>query len=138
MILLAEVVSDFRGFAQLERLMKLANQALHPDGLMVFNVFLAHDGFEPDELTRQMAEVAWACLYTRQELQSAMEGTALSIVANDSVVQFEKANLPPNCWPPTPWFESWASGRSIFPDCTENPPLEMRWIVLQKLKRNNQ
>ncbi|MDA1180629.1 MAG: class I SAM-dependent methyltransferase [Planctomycetota bacterium] len=132
MIVLAEVVSDFRGWDQLRQLLVRANQCLRAGGLLVFNVFLSDANYEPDDLVRQMAEVAWACLFTPAELHQSMVGLPLQIIADDSVVLFEKQHLPPQAWPPTPWFESWASGRSIFPLSYGRPPVEMRWIVMRK------
>jgi SAM-dependent methyltransferase len=144
LVVLAEVVSDFREPAQLQKLMHLATRVLRPGGLMVFNMFLADEEFEPDELVRQLSVLAWACLFTRRELRAALvnatvDGAAdsqLAIVADDSVVEFEKAHLPPEAWPPTSWFESWTSGRSIFPLAHGRPPAEMRWIVVEKQPRS--
>lgn len=132
MIVLAEVVSDFRGWDQLRQLLVRASQCLRADGLLVFNIFLSDATYEPDDLARQIAEVAWACLFTPADLNQAMACLPLEITANDSVVLFEKQHLPTQAWPPTPWFESWASGRSIFPLTHGRPPVEMRWIVMRK------
>lgn len=79
-----------------------------------------------------MAEVAWSSFFTRDELSRAMAGLPLEIIADDSAAQFERQHLPAKAWPPTPWFEPWASGRSAFPLPHGRPPLELRWIVVRK------
>ena len=48
LILLSEVVSDFRTTQQLRGLFELAAHCLAPGGRLVFNAFLARDGYTPD------------------------------------------------------------------------------------------
>jgi hypothetical protein len=131
-IILSEVVSDFRGTKQLRQLFERAADCLSSNGYLLFNIFLAVGDYQPDALAREMAEVAWACLFTRDELNSALAGLPLTIVSDISVVEYEKSHLPSGAWPPTPWFESWASGQSIFPLGLGRSPMEMRWITMQR------
>ena len=53
LILLSEVVSDFRTTQQLRGLFELAAQCLAPGGRLVFNAFLARDGYTPDNAARR-------------------------------------------------------------------------------------
>jgi SAM-dependent methyltransferase len=131
-IILSEVVSDFRGTRQLRLLFERAASCLLPGGKLLFNIFLAAPAYRPDALARQMAEVAWSCLFTRDELHTALSGLPLTIVSDVAVVEYEKSHLPPDAWPPTPWFKSWASGQSIFPLGSDRSPMEMRWIAAER------
>ncbi len=129
---LAEVVPHFRSPAQLRDLFERMSECLTEEGLLAFNVFLCASGYEPDALARQMAEVGWSALFTRDELAEAMAGLPLTLVSDDSVVDYERAHLPASAWPPTTWFADWASGRSVFPVPDGRPPAELRWIVLRR------
>ncbi len=53
LILLSEVVSDFRTTQQLRGVFELAAQCLAPGGRLVFNAFLARDGYVPDTAVRR-------------------------------------------------------------------------------------
>ena len=52
LILLSEVVSDFRSPDQLRHMFELAAQCLTPGGQLVFNAFVAMDSFTPGDATR--------------------------------------------------------------------------------------
>ena len=56
----------------------------------------------------------------------------LQLVADDSVYEYEKANLPEGAWPPTSWYADWVSGLDVFDVDREDRPIEMRWLVYQK------
>ena len=57
---------------------------------------------------------------------------ALRLVADDSVYEYEKANLPDGAWPPTSWYADWVTGRDVFDLPPEENPIELRWLVYQK------
>lgn len=128
---LSEVISHFRNLDRVRLLLAKLCAALQRNGLLLFNVFLAVDGYEPDESVRQMAEVVWSYLLTRSELQLAMQGLPLEILSDESVYEYEKTHLPPSSWPPTGWFVNWATGRNIFP-FEQTPPVELRWILCRR------
>jgi len=130
--ILAEVVPHFRSAAQLRVLFERVCGCLAADGLLLFSAFLATPGYEPDDLVRQMAEVAWSTLFTREELAEAMSGLPLRLLSDESVVEYEQAHLPDSAWPPTGWFADWASGRSLLPVAGGPPPVELRWILLRR------
>jgi hypothetical protein len=56
--IVSEVTSHFRSVEQLRQLFERLSEAVVPGGLMLFNIFLATDGFEPDALTREVAQAA--------------------------------------------------------------------------------
>ncbi len=130
--ILAEVVPHFRSPSQLRELFERMCETLTEDGLLVLNLFLCAPEYEPDALARQMAEVGWSALFTRDELARAMAGLPLTLVSDESVVEYERAHLPASAWPPTAWFADWASGRSLFPIPEGRPPAELRWILLRR------
>lgn len=134
-ILLSEVVSDFRSPQQLRRLLELAERCLAPNGSLVFNIFLAEPGYAPDEAARQFGQQVYTALFTRSELESALDGLALRLVSDDCVHDYEQANLPEGAWPPTGWYANWVSGHDLFGLDREHCPIDMRWLVFAKVSQ---
>ncbi len=132
LILLSEVVSDFRTTHQLRSLFELAAQCLAPGGRLVFNVFLPRHGYELDAATREFGQQTYTSMFSREELSTASEGLPLELVADDSVYEYEQANLPTGAWPPTSWYADWVSGLDVFPVERDKSPIEMRWLVFRK------
>lgn len=130
--IVSEVTSHFRDADQLRLLLAKMCDVIRSGGLLLFNIFLAIDGYEPDKTVREMSEIAWSCLFTRSDLASAMEGLPLEIVSDDPVLEYEQEHLPPEAWPPTGWFVNWSSGRDIFPIANGRPPVEFRWILCRR------
>ncbi len=56
LILLSEVVSDFRTTEQLRGLFELAARCLPPGGLLLFNAFVAHRDYMPDAAARELGQ----------------------------------------------------------------------------------
>ncbi len=131
-ILLSEVVCDFRSPEQLRRLLELADRCLAPGGSLVFNIFLADAGYAPDEAARQFGQQVHTAFFTRPELEAALGGLALRMVSDDSVYDYERANLPDGAWPPTGWYANWVSGHDLFALDREHCPIDMRWLVFAK------
>jgi len=132
LILLSEVVSDFRSTEQLAGVFNLASQCLAPGGRLVFNVFLASDGYVPDDAARELGQQCYTSIFTYAELAEASAMSQLELVANDSVHDYEKEHLPPEAWPPTSWYADWVSGLDVFAVPREQSPIEMRWLVYRK------
>jgi SAM-dependent methyltransferase len=132
LILLSEVVSDFRTAGQLRAVFELATQCLAPGGHLVFNAFLAKPGYTPDEGARELGQQCYTTIFTAQELSAAASGLPLRLIADDSVYDYEMSHLPEGAWPPTSWFADWVSGRDVFDLPREECPIEMRWLVYQK------
>ncbi|CAM4454005.1 tellurite resistance protein TehB [Mycobacterium basiliense] len=134
LIVLSEVVSDFRTTQQLRGLFELAARCLAPGARLVFNAFLAGAGYHPDQAAREFGQQAYTSIYTRAELSTAVAGLPLQLVSDESVYDYEKAHLPAEAWPPTSWYADWVSGRDVFPVQREMSPIELRWLVFQKTR----
>jgi SAM-dependent methyltransferase len=129
----SEVVSHFRFDGSLRRFLERGVRALRPGGLLLFNIFLPlpESEYVPDALARQISELAWSTLFSREDLQLALRGLPLRWLSEESVCDYERQHLPPGAWPPTPWFEAWSRGISMFPRL-DNPPVGFRWVLLER------
>jgi cyclopropane fatty-acyl-phospholipid synthase-like methyltransferase len=132
LILLSEVVSDFRTVKQLRDLFELASQQLAPSGVLLFNVFVSRPHYSADDSAREFAQQVYSCFYTPDELASAGSGLALTLVSDECVHEFEKTHLPASHWPPTGWYSEWVSGLDVFQLTSEDCPISMRWLVYRK------
>ena len=128
LIVLSEVVSDFRSMHQLREVFALASRCLAPGGVLVFNGFVARDDYLPDDAAIELAQ-CYSMIFTRADLAAAAAGFPFMLEAEEPVLDFERANLPAEAWPPTTWFEDWASGRDVFDVDREQSPIELRWFV---------
>jgi hypothetical protein len=132
LVLLSEVVSDFRSPHDLRQVFELAAGCLRPGGQLVFNVFLTEPGYLPEDAARQFAQQAYSSLFTPAELAQAVSGLPLELIADDSVFAYEKEHLPDGAWPPTSWYEGWVSGRDVFGVERGECPLDMHWVVYRR------
>ncbi len=133
LILLSEVVPEFRTPEKLRHLFELAARCLAPGGVLIFNVFLADAGYTPDDAARQFAQQAYSGFFTRPELATAVAGLPLELLADDCVYEYEQANLPDGTWPPTAWYVGWISGRDVFGLEHGECPIDMRWLAYRKI-----
>lgn len=133
LILLSEVVPEFRTPEALRKMFEVAAQCLAPGGRLVFNAFLARRDFHLDDTVRQVAEQLYSNLFTWEEMSSAAAGLALELVADDSVYEYEREHLPEGAWPPTGWYAEWAAGQDVFDLERTQCPNELRWLVYQKV-----
>jgi SAM-dependent methyltransferase len=134
LIVLSEVVSDFRTTRQLRALFELGAHCLAPGGRMVFNVFLALGGYTPDDAAREFGQQEYTSIFTRHEVSAAAAGLPLELVTDDSVHDYEKEHLPDGAWPPTSWYVNWVSGLDVFPVERDDSPIELRWLVFEKTR----
>ena len=132
LILLSEVVSDFRTTEQLRRIFELAAHCLQAGGYLLFNVFLPRDGYLLDDAARQFGQQVYTSIFTRGELAAAASALPLHLVADDSVHDYEKTHLPTESWPPTSWYVRWVNGQDVFEGSAGDSPIEMRWLVYRK------
>jgi SAM-dependent methyltransferase len=133
LILLSEVVSDFRTTQQLRGVFELADYCIAPGGHLVFNMFLACPDYVPDDAARELGQQVYTAIFTREELADAVRGLPFTLVGDDSVHDYEKAHLPEGAWPPTSWYAGWVSGQDVFDVDREASPVEMRWLVYRKV-----
>lgn len=132
LVVLSEVASDFRSTDQLGSAFALASRCLAPGGRFVMNTFLARDGYTPDAPARELAQQCYSGIFTRAEVGAAMAGLPMRLESDVSVYDYERAHLPAGAWPPTGWFERWASGQDVFDVDREASPIELRWLVFRK------
>ena len=132
LIVLSEVVSDFRTTQQVRGIFELATQCLGAGGRLVFNTFLARAGYAPDDAARELGQQCYTSIFTAREVGAAASGLPLRLVADDSVFDYEKAHLPADAWPPTSWYADWVCGRDVFDVPRDQCPIDMRWLVYQK------
>jgi SAM-dependent methyltransferase len=136
LILLSEVVPDFRTTQQLRGIFELAARCLAPGGRLVFNAFLARHGYTPDNAALELAQQCYSMIFTRDEMTRAAELLPLELVADDSVYEYEKTHLPDGAWPPTGWYADWVRGLDVFDVERGACPIDMRWLVYQKRDRD--
>ena len=129
LVVLSEVVSDFRTTAELRRMFELAATCLAPGGRLVFNVFLPQVGYTPDAAARELGLQVYTSIFTYPEVAAAVAGLPLSLVADDPVHDYEQQNLPAGAWPPTTWYADWVSGLDVFDVPRHESPIAMRWLV---------
>jgi len=132
LVILCEVVQDFRDEAAVKGLFARAAEFVRPNGLLLFNAFLPVGGYQPDLLARQLSYVLWSTIFTRDELRAAGAAHGFSLVSEESVYEFEKDRYPAEAWPPTGWFEEWTRGVDTFDLPMSRAPAEMRWLVWKK------
>ena len=128
LVFLSEVVSHFRSVEDLEELFRRASRALSPGGRLLFNVFVPHDSYTPDKYVRELSEIVWSTVYTRNELRAASKAAGLELVSDESVHDYEKEHVPAESWPPTGWFIDWTLGGDIFARPIGRSPIDMRWL----------
>jgi SAM-dependent methyltransferase len=133
LILLSEVVSDFRSADQLHGVFDLASRCLAPGGRLVFNAFVAHRDYTPDEGALQLGQQCYTTIFTQSQMTDALAGFPLTLVSDESVYDYEKDHLPTESWPPTSWYADWVSGQDVFDVPRSDRPIEMRWLVYQKI-----
>lgn len=133
LIVVSEVVSDFRTTAELRSILVMAAECLAPGGQLVLNALLACTDYEPDDAARQLGQQVLSMMFTYAEVNSAMVGLPLELISDESVCEYERDHLPSHAWPPTPWFENWANGLDVFALSRESSPIELRWLVWRKI-----
>lgn len=113
LIVLSEVVSDFRTTLQLRGMFELATHCLAPGGRLVFNAFLAHDGYTPDDATRELGNSpTQACSRAKKWPLRQPDYRCHFLPTTPSTTT--RAQLPEGAWPPTSWYPIWTSGQDVF------------------------
>ena len=134
LVVLSEVVTDFRDAGQLRRMFELAAACLAPGGRLVFNVFLPRAGHVPDDAARQLGQQVYTSIFTTAEVTTAAAGLPLEFVTDDSAHDYEQQHLPEGAWPPTGWYADWASGLDVFDLPRHESPIELRWLVYRSTR----
>jgi len=132
LIVVSEVVPDFRTADQLRTLFELAANTLEPGGQIVFNTFMYRGDLELGDETRQVSRQMRSNVFSWDEMRCAATGFGLELVSDDCVYEYEAANLPTGVWPPAPWYPEWVAGQDVFDLPREKCPNGMRWLVYRK------
>jgi SAM-dependent methyltransferase len=133
LVFLAEVIaSHIRTVEQVRTLFQGAADALASGGVLLFNAFIAADGYKPDSLVKEMSQVFWCNAFTRGEFATAMQGLPFTLVSDESTHDYELEHQPKEGWPPTGWFVDWARGHDMFDLPTGRSPLELRWLYYRR------
>jgi SAM-dependent methyltransferase len=132
LVIACEVVSHFRSVTQVRSLFERVKTLLAPGGLFAFSVFLPTSGYKPDTLSRELSEIFWCSLYTRDELSASADGLGFDRVSDESVFEYEQSHLPKTAWPPTGWFSEWTQGLDMFDLPAGKAPIDMRWLVYRR------
>lgn len=132
MMILSEVMTDFRSVAQVRGIFEIAARCLAPGGLLVFNNFLAHEAYQPDNAAREFCQHVYSGMFTRSDMSTAAAGLPLRLVSDESVYDYEKAHLPAEAWPPTSWYADWVRGFDAFLTVNTESPIELRWLVYER------
>jgi SAM-dependent methyltransferase len=135
LVVVAEVIPHLRNPSELRRLFTRLAGLARDNGILLVSAFLAHDTYRPDDLARQVAQVQWSAFFTRDELAEALADLPWEHVSDEAVLAYERAHLPPTAWPPTGWFESWASGGDAFGLPRGQAPIELRWLAYRRRAR---
>jgi len=128
----SEVLTHFGSADDARTLFVKLAEALAPGGLLLFNVFLGRNGYEPDRLAREFGHTWFASLFSRSDLSFLIEELPFELVSDESMLEFEKAHTEPAAWPPTTWFESWSQGSNVFDLPLGKAPIDLRWLVYRR------
>jgi SAM-dependent methyltransferase len=133
LIVASELVPDFRTTQQLRSMFELAAHCLARGGRVLFNTFVPREGYVPDNAARELGQQCNTMIFTAEEMTNATDLLPLELVADDSAYEYERTHLPEGAWPPTAWYANWASGLDVFDVEREESPIELRWLVYQKV-----
>ncbi|OBI76692.1 class I SAM-dependent methyltransferase [Mycobacterium asiaticum] len=132
LIVASEVLPEFRTVQELRGVFELAADCLDPGGHLIINAFLPRPGYVPDDAALELGQQCNSMIFTEEQMAGATANLPLELVADDSVVDYEKAHLPQDTWPPTVWFASWATGLDVFDVEPEESPIELRWLIYRR------
>jgi hypothetical protein len=103
-----------------------------PAGLSADRGVLAHDGYTPDDAARELGQQSYTSMFTRDEMATAAAGLPLTLLADDSVHDYEKQHLREGAWPQTNWYPNWTAGQDVFDLQRQYCPIDMLWLVYRK------
>jgi 2-polyprenyl-3-methyl-5-hydroxy-6-metoxy-1,4-benzoquinol methylase len=128
--ILTELFCHFRSTEDVGLALLKACNAIAPGGLILFDIFVTADNYDPNPAVRQIAQVLQSFFVTPNELDKLLELLPLDIISQESMYEYERDSLPAEAWPPSAWFERWSNGKMVFP--TGNSPIKLCWILCQR------
>lgn len=126
-----EVVPHFRHAHELATMLRNLAPAIVPGGRLLFSSFVAQGDYVPDQAARNVSELTWATLFTRDEIADAVRGTPFLLISDESVHDYEAARVPSDGFPPTSWYADWSQGRDVF-RVEGKPPMDLRWLLFER------
>ena len=132
LIIACEVVYHLRSIERIRRMFQRIETLLTPGGSFAFSMFMPLAGYKPDALSRQLSDIFWCTVFTRDDMAAITDGLSLQRVSDESVHDYEKAHLPAQAWPPTGWFAEWTQGIDLFDLPAGKAPIDMRWLVYKR------
>ena len=132
-VILTGVLPYFSSLEELRQVFERVAIALKPEGQVLLDSFVTSDGYEPTQLAQEMGRVSDAMMFPPAMLEAAIEGTALTFVADEDAWAYEMAHLSPEAKEARQWLESWALAKRIFAlPVGQRPPVSLRWLRYQK------
>jgi SAM-dependent methyltransferase len=132
LVVLSEVASHFRDESELRTVFEKFAEATISGGVVLVNLFMALDGYEPDAVARELSEVSWSRIFTRRDIAFITEELPFDVIDETSVHDHEKRHAPADAWPPTSWFVDWTQGRNVFDLPVGRAPIELRWFTYRR------
>lgn len=132
LVFASEVLTHFGSTSEARALFVKLADAMAPGGLLLFNVFLGKNGYEPDRLAREFGRTWFSSLFSHDDLSFLVDELPFELVSDESMFEFEKAHTAASAWPPTTWFESWSQGSNVFDVPKGKAPIELRWLVYRR------
>jgi len=133
LIVLSEVVPDFRSTDQLRQVFSLAAQCLAPNGQLVMNVFLPKEGASIEMAARELGQQCYSSIFTWADIDAAGVGLPLVLENVETVAAYEREHLPDGAWPPTGWYERWIHGQDVFSTDPSSSPIALHWLVFRRV-----
>ncbi|NJR68402.1 MAG: class I SAM-dependent methyltransferase [Synechococcales cyanobacterium CRU_2_2] len=99
LVFLSEVTSHFRSVDELRQMFLKVSACLKPGRYLLFNCFLAKEGFEPDDMAVEMSQIAWSSLFLRSQLEAAQTDLPLRLISDESAIEYERSHLLQNTGP---------------------------------------
>ena len=94
---------------------------------------MSRSHYSADDAAREFGQQVFSYFFTPEELICARDGLPLVLVSDESVYDYEKANLPMTAWPPTGWYQDWVSGLDVFDVPMLDSPIGLRWLSFSKV-----
>ncbi|MCB9606687.1 MAG: class I SAM-dependent methyltransferase [Polyangiaceae bacterium] len=128
LVIAAEVLPHLRSVDEVTRLLTRLAALSKPDASLLVSVFLSHAGYQPSQLAREAAQVAWSAFLTPDEFMTACANSGWKAVEQQPVLTYERKRAL--SWPPTSWYESWTQGHDAFKG--DDPPIALQWLLLSR------
>jgi SAM-dependent methyltransferase len=129
-VVASQVFPEIHRISDLRRILDIIARSLKPGGRLVFNHFVGEPGFRRTPLLSQAAASFSSAFLTVEELLELQTSLGFEQLSQEKCLDFETAHLPPEAWPPSPWFEDWSRGRHIFTlEDQQTSPIQSSWFT---------